>query len=191
MFTLNINGEDVFAMSDKRLLLFLRDDLRIASVKDGCSEGACGTCMVLVDGKALKACVQKVSKFVGKRILTVEGLSDLQCPYYVHGAVAKALGYEKKDVQVIQDVTGGDLGGKEAFPSILACQTAVAAKKANKPVKVIFERREDMEFTSKRHPSICTYKVAVKDGEITGMDIDAVQRTLVYTAARPIRGCLI
>lgn len=106
---------------------------------------------------------------------------SMQCPYYVHGAVAKALGYEEKDIQVIQDVTGGGFGGKEEFPSILACQTAVAAKKANKPVKVVFERREDMEVTSKRHPSISTYKVAVKNGEITGMVIDFLLNSGAYT----------
>lgn len=111
--------------------------------------------------------------------MTVRG--SMQCPYYVHGAVAKALGYDAKDVQIIQDVTGGGFGGKEAFPSILACQTAVAAKKANKPVKIIFDRREDMEFTSKRHPSICTYKIAMKDGQITGMDIDVLFNGGAYT----------
>lgn len=116
--------------------------------------------------------------------MTVRG--SLQCPYYVHGAVSKALGYAEQDVQVIQDVTGGGFGGKEAFPSILACQTAVAAQKANKPVKVIFDRREDMEFTSKRHPSICTYKVAVKDGEITGMDIDVLFNSGAYTTLSPV-----
>jgi aerobic-type carbon monoxide dehydrogenase small subunit (CoxS/CutS family) len=76
MFTLNINGKEEISRIDKPLLSFLRDDLKITSVKDGCSEGACGTCTVLVDGKAVKACVQKVSKFEGKKILTVEGL----CP---------------------------------------------------------------------------------------------------------------
>lgn len=116
--------------------------------------------------------------------MTVRG--SLQCPYYVHGAVAKALGYAGKDVQIIQDVTGGGFGGKEAYPSILACQTAVAAKKANKPVKVIFDRREDMEFTSKRHPSISTYKVAVKNGEITGMDIDVMFNSGAYTTLSPV-----
>ncbi len=116
--------------------------------------------------------------------MTVRG--SLQCPYYVHGAVAKALGYDAKDVQVIQDVTGGGFGGKEAYPSILACQTAVAAKKANKPVKVVFDRREDMEFTSKRHPSVCTYKVAVKDGKVTGMDIDVLFNSGAYTTLSPV-----
>jgi len=116
--------------------------------------------------------------------MTVRG--SMQCPYYVYGAVSKALGYEAKDIQIIQDVTGGGFGGKEAFPSILACQVAVAAKKANKPVKVIFGRREDMEFTSKRHPSISTYKVAIKDGKITGMDIDVLFNSGAYTTLSPV-----
>jgi len=122
---------------------------------------------------------QGIIAYPHERRMTIRG--SMQCPYYVHGAVAKALGYDAKAVQIIQDVTGGGFGGKEDFPSILACQTAVAAKKANKPVKVIFDRREDMEFTSKRHPSICTYKVAVKDGQITGMDIDVLYNSGAYT----------
>ena len=84
MFVLNINGKEVVAESDKKLLTFLRDDLRITSAKDGCSEGACGTCTVLVDGKTVKACVQKVSKFVGKKILTVEGLNPREREVYEH-----------------------------------------------------------------------------------------------------------
>ena len=111
--------------------------------------------------------------------MTVHG--SMQCPYYVHGAVMRALGYSASQVQIKQDVTGGGFGGKEAFPSILACQTAVAAKKAGRPVRVIFERREDMEFTSKRHPSLCKYKAAVKDGVVTAMDIDVLFNGGAYT----------
>jgi selenium-dependent xanthine dehydrogenase len=84
MFTLHINGKEVISQIDKPLLAFLRDDLQITSAKDGCSEGACGTCTVLVDRKAVKACVQKVSKFVGKQILTVEGLSEREKAVYEH-----------------------------------------------------------------------------------------------------------
>ncbi len=103
--------------------------------------------------------------------LTIHG--SMQCPYYVHGALVKAMGLTPDRVRVLQDVTGGGFGGKEAYPSILACQTAVAAYKAGgKPVRVIFDRREDMEFTSKRHPSLCRYKFAVKNGVVTAMDID-------------------
>lgn len=77
---------------------------------------------------------------------------SLQCAYYVHGAVMRALGCGPDQVHIKQDVTGGGFGGKEAFPSILGCQVAVAAKKAGAPVRCIFDRREDLEFTSKRHP---------------------------------------
>ncbi len=111
--------------------------------------------------------------------MTIRG--SMQCPYYVHGAVAKALGWEASAVQIIQDVTGGGFGGKEDYPSILACQVAVAALKAGQPVRVIFDRREDIEFTSKRHPSLCTYKVAVKAGRVTAMDIDVLFNGGAYT----------
>lgn len=106
---------------------------------------------------------------------------SMQCAYYVHGAVMRALGCGPDEVHILQDVTGGGFGGKEAFPSILGCQVAVAAKKANAPVRCIFDRREDLEFTSKRHPSLCTYKVAVKDGRVTAMDIDVKFNAGAYT----------
>ena len=84
MFSLNINGKDEVSLIDKPLLSFLRDDLGITSPKDGCSEGACGTCTVLVDGKAIKACMQKISRFAGKKVLTVEGLSPREKEVYEH-----------------------------------------------------------------------------------------------------------
>lgn len=106
---------------------------------------------------------------------------SMQCPYYVKGAVERVLAYRPDQVQIRQDTTGGGFGGKEAYPSILACQAAVAAVKAGKPVRVIFDRREDMEFTSKRHPSVCTYKAAVKNGKVTAMDIDVLFNAGAYT----------
>ena len=97
---------------------------------------------------------------------------SLQCPYYVHGAIARALGVGPDGVHILQDVTGGGFGGKEDFPSILGCQVAVAARKTCKAVRCVFNRREDLEFTPKRHPSLCRYKVAVKDGCVTALDAD-------------------
>jgi CO/xanthine dehydrogenase Mo-binding subunit len=118
-------------------------------------------------------------------VCTVRG--SLQCPYYVQGAVAKALGLEPDKVRIIQDCTGGGFGGKEAFPSILGAQVAVAACKAGgKPVRVVFERREDMEFTSKRHPSRSHYRIAVKDGRISAMDIDVRFNSGAYTTLSPV-----
>lgn len=84
MYKINVNGKEFTLEEDKKLLSFLRGDLRITSVKDGCSEGACGTCTILVDGKAVKACIQKVSKFEGKKVITVEGLSKREKDVYTH-----------------------------------------------------------------------------------------------------------
>ncbi|MBN1067387.1 selenium-dependent xanthine dehydrogenase [Clostridium botulinum] len=84
MYKINVNGKEFTLEEDKKLLSFLRDDLRITSVKDGCSEGACGTCTILVDGKAVKACIQKASKFEGKKVITVEGLSKREKDVYTH-----------------------------------------------------------------------------------------------------------
>lgn len=106
---------------------------------------------------------------------------SMQCVYYVHGAVARVLGCTPKGVHVLQDVTGGGFGGKEAFPSILASQVAVAAHKCQAPVRCIFDRREDLEFTSKRHPSLCKYKMAVKDGKVTAVDCDVTFNAGAYS----------
>lgn len=84
MFELNINGKVVSVEKDKKIIDLLRDDLRITSVKDGCSEGVCGACTILVDGKKVKACIQKASAFVGKKILTVEGLSEREKEVYTY-----------------------------------------------------------------------------------------------------------
>jgi CO/xanthine dehydrogenase Mo-binding subunit len=106
---------------------------------------------------------------------------SLQCAYYVQGAVIRALGCGPGGVHIMQDVTGGGFGGKEAFPSILGCQVAVAAHKCKKPVRCVFDRREDMEYTSKRHPSLCRYRAAVKDGKVTAMDIDVIFNAGAYS----------
>lgn len=111
--------------------------------------------------------------------VTVRG--SLQCPYYVFRAVKKALGCDDSGLNVIQEATGGAFGGKEDFPSILGCQVAVAAAKAQKTVKVVFSRQEDIAYTPKRHPSICRYKVAVKNGRVTAMDIDVTYDAGAYT----------
>lgn len=111
---------------------------------------------------------------------------SLQCAYYVHGAVMRALGCKPDGVHIKQDVTGGGFGGKEDFPSILGCQVAVAAKRANAPVRCVFGRREDMEFTSKRHPSLTRYRVAVKYGKVTAMDIDVIFNSGAYTTLSPV-----
>lgn len=108
MYTFILNNREVEAKEDINLLEFLREQEDLTSVKNGCSEGACGACMVLLDGKAMRACILKISKIQGKHVITVEGLSDrekevfaysfgeagaVQCGFCIPGMVisAKAL----------------------------------------------------------------------------------------------------
>ncbi len=101
-------------------------------------------------------------------------IGSLQCPYYVKSAIEYALEEAPDNVQVIQSTTGGAFGGKEDYPSLLGCLVAVAAKKFKKPVRIIFDRREDIAVTTKRHPAKFVYKVALNENnEILAMDIDA------------------
>ena len=85
MATFVVNGKTVTTEKNQKLIRFLRDELRLTSVKDGCSEGACGTCTVLVDGKAVRACILTTDKMEGKSVLTVEGLSDFEKEAYTYG----------------------------------------------------------------------------------------------------------
>ncbi|MCD8241050.1 MAG: 2Fe-2S iron-sulfur cluster-binding protein, partial [Lachnospiraceae bacterium] len=82
MYTLDINGKIYTTEQDKKLLRYLRDDLHLMATKDGCSEGACGTCTVLIDGKATRACIPMLSKLEGKKIVTVEGLTEREKEVY-------------------------------------------------------------------------------------------------------------
>ncbi len=82
MYSVNVNGTVYQSEKDKKLMRFLRDDLKLKSVKDGCSEGACGTCTILIDGKASRSCIPALSKVDGKKIVTVEGLTDREKDVY-------------------------------------------------------------------------------------------------------------
>ncbi len=84
MATFTVNGQTVTVEKNQKLLRYLRDTLRLTSVKDGCSEGACGTCHVLIDGKPTKACIPQTDKLEGKSVLTVEGLSDFEKEVYTY-----------------------------------------------------------------------------------------------------------
>ena len=75
MYEFIVNGKRQQTEKDEKLLGYLRETLRLTSVKNGCSEGACGTCMILVDGKPTKACILSTARAAGKSIVTLEGLS--------------------------------------------------------------------------------------------------------------------
>ena len=84
MATFTVNGRTVTVEKNQKLLRYLRDTLGLTSVKDGCSEGACGTCTVLIDGRPTKACVPLTDKLEGKAVLTVEGLSAFEREVYTY-----------------------------------------------------------------------------------------------------------
>jgi CO/xanthine dehydrogenase Mo-binding subunit len=105
--------------------------------------------------------------------LTVWG--SMQCPYYVHKALTKLFGLAEDRVRVIQTETGGGFGGKEEYPSMLAAHAALLAWKSGKPVKMIYDRTEDMAATTKRHPAQIHHRTAVtSDGKLLGMEINLV-----------------
>lgn len=84
MATFTVNGKIVTADKNQKLIRYLRDTMHLTSVKDGCSEGACGTCTVLIDGKPMKACVQQTEKMEGKSIITAEGLTAFEKDVYTY-----------------------------------------------------------------------------------------------------------
>ncbi len=100
---------------------------------------------------------------------------SMQCPYYVHKALLPLFDLPEDKIRIIQTETGGGFGGKEEYPSMLAGHAALLAWKSGQPVKMIYDRAEDMVATTKRHPSKTRHKTAVsKDGKILAMDIDFV-----------------
>ena len=84
LYSFTVNGNVYETAQDKPLLRFLRDDLGLRSVKDGCSEGACGTCTIIVDGKAVRSCVLSTKRAAGKSIVTTEGLSEREKEAFVY-----------------------------------------------------------------------------------------------------------
>ena len=95
--------------------------------------------------------------------------ASMQCPFYIKNAVVRTLGCDPSKVRVIQPAVGGAFGGKEHYPSMMAAQMATAIHKIKKPLKMIFDRGEDLMYTTKRHPSKSTYTGYVKDGKLVGV----------------------
>lgn len=105
--------------------------------------------------------------------VTVRG--SMQCPYYVHKALMPLFALPADKIRVIQQETGGAFGGKEEYPSMIAGHAALLAWKSGHPVKLIYDREEDMAATTKRHPSRTRHKTAIaEDGTLLAMDIEFV-----------------
>jgi len=112
---------------------------------------------------------------------------SMQCPYYVHKALVKLFGLPEEKIRIIQTETGGGFGGKEEYPSLIAGHAALLAWKSGKPVKIIYDRAEDMVATTKRHPSHTRHKTAVtKEGKLLAMEIDFAIDGGAYCTLSPV-----
>jgi CO/xanthine dehydrogenase Mo-binding subunit len=119
---------------------------------------------------------------------------SLQCPYYVQKALMKLFDLPPERARVVQLETGGGFGGKEEYPSMIGVHAALLARKSGKPVKIIYDRAEDMAATTKRHPARTRERAAVtRDGRIVALDIDFVIDGGAYSTLSQVvlsRGCI-
>ena len=98
---------------------------------------------------------------------------SMQCPFYVHKALVALTGLAAESIRIVQAETGGAFGGKEEYPSMLAAHASLLAMKSGRPVKMIYDRMEDMAATTKRHPSRTRHRTAVSaDGKLLAAEID-------------------
>ena len=112
---------------------------------------------------------------------------SMQCPYYIHRALMELFTLPRDRVRVVQMETGGGFGGKEEYPSMVAGHAALLAWKAGRPVKIVYDRAEDMAATTKRHPSRTRHRTAVsRDGRLVAMDIDFTIDGGAYCTLSPV-----
>jgi CO/xanthine dehydrogenase Mo-binding subunit len=112
---------------------------------------------------------------------------SLQCPHYVHKALMVLFGLPRERIRVVQAETGGGFGGKEEYPSMIAAHAALLARKSGRPVKIIYDRAEDMVATTKRHPSRTRHVTTVsREGKLIAMDIDFTVDGGAYETLSPV-----
>ena len=112
---------------------------------------------------------------------------SMQCPYYVHKAMKVLLGCKADEVVVGQTVTGGGFGGKEEYPSMLAAHCVMLTRAAGVPVKMVYDRDEDIAATTKRHPARVRHRLGLRtDGSIAAIDVDVVMDGGAYLTLSPV-----
>ena len=124
--------------------------------------------------------------------ITVRG--SLQCPHYVRKALVRCFGVAPEQARVVQLTTGGGFGGKEEYPSVVACHAALLARACGHPVRLVYDRHEDLVVTPKRHPGRVRHRTAVAaDGTLLAMDIDVLLDGGAYATLSAVvlsRGCI-
>ena len=128
---------------------------------------------------------QGMVAWVTDGVVVIRG--SLQCPYYVHKACVHALGRDDTGVRIVQAPTGGGFGGKEEYPSGVALHAALLALAADRPVKIIYDRGEDMAATTKRHPSRVRHRTGIDSaGRLLAQDIDVLLDGGAYVTLSPV-----
>ncbi len=140
MYKVNVNSKDYQVGIDKNLMDYLRDDLGITSVKNGCKEGACGTCTVIIDGKTTRACIQKLSKLEGKKIQTIEGFTE-----------------RERDVFSYAFATAGAVQCGFCIPGMFICGKCLIDNNPN-------PTRDDVKQSIKTNICRCTGYTKIEDG---------------------------
>jgi CO/xanthine dehydrogenase Mo-binding subunit len=117
--------------------------------------------------------------------ITVHG--SLQCPYYIHKAMKRALHMGDELAVVVQAETGGGFGGKEEYPSVIALHASLLALKCHRPVRMIYDRHEDISATTKRHPAVVRYRSGVSgSGELMAQEIEVIMDGGAYCTLTPV-----
>ncbi len=117
--------------------------------------------------------------------VTIHG--SCQCPYYIHTAMTRALDMSAEQVVVVQSETGGGFGGKEEYPSMIALHAALLALKARRPVRMIYDRHEDISATTKRHPARVRHRTGVtRDGNLVAQVVEVVMDGGAYCTLSPV-----
>jgi CO/xanthine dehydrogenase Mo-binding subunit len=135
------------------------------------NNGVIGECFRAADGSIESVCVR----------------GCMQCPYYVVHALTLVFNLPEHRCRVIQTETGGAFGGKEDFPSVIGSHAALLAMKCGHPVKIVYDRAEDMASTTKRHPSRVRHRTAVsREGKLLGGTIDVAIDGGAYATLSPV-----
>jgi CO/xanthine dehydrogenase Mo-binding subunit len=188
------------AFEEKQIIYGTDNNFKKFVIEKGSVESAWSAAWKIVEGE-YRTHAQEQMYIETNGVLAVaspkEGVTvwgSMQCPYYVHKALSGVFGYPAHKIRVVQLETGGGFGGKEDYPSILSCHAALLALKSKKPVKMIYNRREDLAATTKRHPSRTRHRTAIdKNGKLLAMDVEFVLDGGAYTTLSTVvlsRGAL-
>jgi CO/xanthine dehydrogenase Mo-binding subunit len=155
--------------------------------------GALAKAAAVIEG--VYRCGHQEQLYIENNAMIAERTSDgslvvrgsLQCPYYVHKALTAIFALPADRVRVIQDVTGGGFGGKEEYPSVIGAHAALLAWKSGRPVKIAYDRLEDIAATTKRHPAVTRIRSGVAaDGTLLAHDIHVVMDGGAYVTLSPV-----